>query len=190
MVTPVVRGVLQPGTVAAMDERWKTRVRVPVDVEGVPFGPSGDYLPARFDVIAEAMDRPLRVLVAATFDGVHRVCARSVLVERTDGESVAPEDVIGTQLATVMVNAIRNRAIRYGGKGGTLMKGGRVVDGPPSDDELCLLARMYWLEYVAWGKPRQAVMSAFELPRSTANAWIRKARDKYGLPGLHAEDGR
>ena len=39
----------------------------------------------------------------------------------------------------------------------------------------------------AWGKPRQAIMSAFELPRSTANHWIRKAREKYGLPGAHAE---
>jgi hypothetical protein len=169
-----------------MDERWKVGVRRPAGVEWVTFGPSGDQLPAEFQVLAEATDRPLRLLVAATFDGVHRVCARSVLIERTDGESVAPEDLIGTQLATVMVNAIRNRAIRYGGKGGILMKGGRLADGPPSDDELCLLARMYWLEHVAWGKPRQAAMSAFELPRSTANAWIRKARDRYGLPGAHA----
>jgi hypothetical protein len=40
---------------------------------------------------------------------------------------------------------------------------------------------------VSWGQPRQAVMLAYDLPRSTANQWILKARDLYDLPGPHAD---
>jgi hypothetical protein len=173
-------------------QRWKVVVERPAGVDGtvplVPFGPFGDRLPARFDVLAEAVDRPLRMRVEATFDGTDRVCARSVRLERIDGRSICPEDMVGTQLATVMHNAVWTEAMKYV-RGGGVYQAGRSQTGPPTEKELRTLARMYWFVYVGWGKPRQYVMSAFELPRSTANAWIRKARDKYGLPGLHAEDG-
>ena len=52
-----------------------------------------------------------------------------------------------------------------------------------TDDELRRLAAIYWFHHVIRGNPRQAVMNALGLPRTTANRWIRRAREMYGLPG-------
>lgn len=131
-------------------------------------------------------ERPLRVIIDATFDGTRRVQAHVVAVDRPDGASVTPQDMAATQLGAVM-SSIVWAATRHGR--GTVMQSGRDTDGPLSDDELLTLARMYWFEFVSWGRPRQAVMDRFDLPRSTANYWIRKARERYGLPGQHAEEG-
>jgi hypothetical protein len=150
----------------------------------VPYGPGRDKLPALFSADVEYIERPLRVTIEATFDGMHRVHARVVAVERTDGTSVTPQDMAATELGAVMGSVVW-AAVEHGP--GRVAQG-RSEDGPLNDQDLFTLARMYWFEFISWGKPRQAVMAAFALPRSTANYWIRKAREKYGLPGLHAED--
>lgn len=48
-----------------------------------------------------------------------------------------------------------------------------------------MLASIYAFEHAAWGNPRQAVMGFWDLPRATANRWIRKARQLYPtvMPG-------
>lgn len=154
-------------------------------VPAVAFGPANARLPERFTGRVDYTERPLRVRLACSFAGADRVKVEEVRVDRTDGQTVTPEDMTLLQLGQV-VHAVTMKAMR-----GVAMRGGRKHDGPPTDDELLMLARMYWQEYVAWGKPRQFVMSMFELPRSTANSWIRKARERHGLPGPHAEeDGR
>ena len=164
-------------------------IRPPKDRHGpvpaVPYGPGGDHLPAQFRAVVEYAGRPLRVTIDATFDGVRKVQAHVVAVDRTDGESVTPQDMAATQLGAVMGSVVW--AATQHGQG--VVQVGRDTDGPLTDDELLTLARMYWFEYVSWGKPRQVVMDRFGLPRSTANYWIRRARERYGLPGQHAEDG-
>lgn len=167
---------------------WKVEIEPPADdeppVPWITYGPAKDRLPARFGAVIEYAERPLRVRIAATFDGAERVKAQVVAVERTDGQSVTPEDMTATQLGAVMDAVVWEATEHHG----VLGQGGRGRTGPPTDEELLTLAQIYWREYIAWRKPRQAVMSTFELPRSTANAWIRKAREKYGLPGMHASD--
>jgi hypothetical protein len=154
----------------------------------VPYGPGGDRLPALFNAVVEYTERPLQVTIKATFDGVHKVHAQVVAVERTDGASVTPQDMAATQLGAVMASAVwaASRGPRGPVIGTEAREPGRA--GPLTDNELLALARRYWFEFISWGKPRQTVMSVFDLPRSTANYWIRKARDKYGLPGLHADE--
>jgi hypothetical protein len=153
----------------------------------VSFGPSDDRLPARFAAVADYTARPLRVVLDMSFDGTDRVKVDAVMVKRTDGQSVTPEDMTALQLAQVVRSVVEEATERGPGvfRRGEIF-GPERTDGP-SDEELRLLARMYWYEYVSWGTPRQAVMSGFNVPRSTANRWIRKARDRYGLPGPHAE---
>ena len=91
-----------------------------------------------------------------------------------------------TNLGAVMHSVVWEATTK--GPGAVARGGGRSASGPPTDEELRTLARIYWREYVAWGKPRQAIIKGFpQTPRSTANHWIRKAREKYGLPGAHAE---
>lgn len=174
-----------------MADRWKALTKPVGRSRLVPFGPFGDRLPARFESVAETIEHPLRLTVACSFDGTDRVSVDRVCIERTDGESVTPEDTTRMQLAQVVHNAAMNmvmeHAARYLPGTGPVMEYGRKHGGPLDDDELRLLARMYWVAYVTWGKPRQTIMSAFELPRTTATRAIHKARDRYGLPGPHDE---
>jgi hypothetical protein len=188
---PLLTGVPQlPNLTGVPSELpWTVRTVAPSGhdggpVQAVPYGPGGDVLPERFAAEVTYTKRPLRVRIECSFDGMSRVRVKAVSVERTDGKSVTPEDMTATNLGAVMGTVVED-ATRHGG--GNVFRGGRSRTGPPTDDELLALARMYWFEYVSWGKPRQEVMSKFELPRSTANAWIRKAREKYHLPGVHAE---
>lgn len=171
-----------------MRETTRVEITVKPGTPLIPYGPAGDQLPARFSAVVDPADRPLRVSVEATFDGIHRVHAERVCIERTDGASVEPETLSAVRLATVMSTVVF-AATQHAA--GTVARGGRTRSGPPTDEELKELARMYWSEWVSWGQPRQAIMSSFgDLPRSTANRWIRLARDRYGLPGIwHAEDG-
>jgi len=153
----------------------------------VPFGPSGDRLPARFAAAADYTERPLRVLLDMSFDGTDRVKVDAVMVKRTDGQSVTPEDMTALQLAQVVRSVVEEATERGSGVFRRMEIIGPERTDSPSDEELRLLARMYWYEYVSWGAPRQAVMRGFHVPRSTANRWIRKARELYELPGPHAE---
>ncbi|MPZ60098.1 MAG: hypothetical protein GEU93_02145 [Propionibacteriales bacterium] len=150
----------------------------------VPFGPFDFHrLPARFTHRAEHSQHPLRVTVAMSFDdSADRVRVDSVTLERTDGQSVAPSDMTRLQLAQVVHDAAVKVAEPYGWAFDR-----RHPGGPLDDDEVRGLAQIYWYEYVTWGKPREQIMAAFELTRPSASRWIRKARDRYGLPGPHQE---
>ncbi|MEV0431249.1 hypothetical protein [Micromonospora sp. NPDC050495] len=157
----------------------------PEGVPWIPYGPAGDRLPERFVALVEYETQPLRARIAASFNGAERVRADVVSVERTDGASVSPEDLTTLQLGAVMSSVVWQATRR--GKG-VAEQWGRSRTGPLDDAEVLTLARMYWFEYVSWGKPRLAIMAAFKLPRSTANRWIRKAREVHGLPGAHADE--
>ena len=85
---------------------------------------------------------------------------------------LAPEDLSALRLASVMSTVVF-AATRH--RPGVVDSVGER-SGPPNDDDLRLLARMYWFQWVSWGNPRQMIMASFGLPRSTANEWIRKAR--------------
>jgi hypothetical protein len=171
-----------------MADRWHAVTKSAGRAKLVTYGPFGDRLPARFTAQVDHPAHPMRMRLSMSFDGTERVKVESVTVERTDGQSMTPEDMTRLQLARVVNNAVLNEAVKHPGSGGAWWGVGRDRPaGPPTDDELRLLARMYWHEFVSWGKPRQAVMAAFDLPRSTANHWIRKARERHELPGPHAD---
>ncbi|MGH3482278.1 MAG: hypothetical protein ACRDPQ_03500 [Nocardioidaceae bacterium] len=170
-----------------MSDYWLPLETSAVGRRMVPLGPFGDRIPARFTHRARHAHHPLRVTVALSYAANgDRVKVNTVTLERTDGQSLAPADLTRLQLAQVIRDAavkvtepaIWSFARRHPGEGGTL-----------DDDEIADLARMYWREYVAWGKPREQIMAAFELTRPTASRWIRRARDAHGLPGPHQEGG-
>lgn len=145
----------------------------------IPFGPTGsDVLPARFTVQHDCVDRPLRLTITASFDGVHRVKAESVRVERTDGESVSPLDLTTVRLAEVMRHVVVS----------AMNEGHGPAQPSPTEPPLLTLARIYWLEHVSWGQPTKAITAHFGIPKSTANHRIRKARVLYALPGPHAKE--
>lgn len=138
----------------------------------IPFGPAGDLLPAQFSATYTYADLPIHMTLTVRFDGVHRAHVDQLRVNRVDGASLSPHDLVSLRPAQVVSEVVLS-AIK--------------PNADPAPDELLATARTYWAHWISWGKPRQAVMDAFGLPRSTANYRIRKARDRYGLPGVHAD---
>lgn len=186
-VVPRLTVVPQRATVRTVGERWQVTIKRPARVRDVPYGPAGDTLPARFSAEIDYAERPIRVHIKASFDGVSRVRAEQVTVARVNGESVTPEDMASLQLAAVMAEIVWHATTHS--QVGSVVSVSRVGRGPDgaSDEELLTVARAYWSEYVSWGSPRRRIMEMFDIPRTTANRWIRRARELYPLPGAHAE---
>lgn len=157
----------------------------PARVRDVPYGPAGDTLPARFTAEVDYVERPIHVQIKASFDGVSRVRADQVSVKRINGESVTAEDMASLQLAAVMAEVVWSAGTRSPVPS-VVSVGRRSPDGA-DEEELLTVAREYWREYVSWGSPRRRIMEMFDAPRTTANRWIRRARELYPLPGAHAE---
>lgn len=142
----------------------------------VPFGPLRDALPASFTREIEYADSPIRVIVRASFDG-QQVAVRSVEVHGRDEHAVTPRDVAGLELGAVVRNVAE--AITDPGDGAHVdHRPGRK----PTDEELQLVAAVYWFHHVIGGEPRRAVMAHWDLPRSTANRWITRCRERFDMP--------
>ena len=152
----------------------------------ISFGPAGDRLPARFTGVGLHPNRPVQVTIEASFDGVNKVKAERVIVERTDGISVTPEDTAFLKLAEI-IRDIVTAAIQPSSK---VPFPAPVYErtGPPTDDELFVLATIYWREHVAWGTPRLSGMEAFGLTKSTTNLWIKKTRALGYLPARPGDE--
>lgn len=186
----------QTRTVVTVENTWHAVAKPAAGARLVPYGPFGDRLPARFT--AETVDHPtVKMWLDLSFDGTGRVKVEKVTVTRTDGESVTPTDLARLAPARVIRNAMHNLVFNnpnlMGRSEGAWWLTGRDTEGsqgPPTEEELRALARMYWHEYVAWGDPRRMVMNNFGVPRSTASRWIRKARDLYDIPGAHSDDSQ
>ncbi len=147
----------------------------------MPFGPLGDALPAAFTSTVDYADPPLRMKLRCRFDG-QRVALESVQVERKNGESLTPRDLVALELGSVVQNAAATVA--------DPMRGAQVEprsDHRPTEDELALVAGVYWFSHATWGNPRQRVMDTWGLSRTTANRWLRQAR-MLGLMPTETED--
>ena len=163
-------------------KRWAVG-RMQVNGRGqVKFGPDDASLPERFTGTVTYLDPLLRVTVAAVFDGDH-VAVTSLTVEGIEGDTVTPRGLTLLQLGSV-VRAMTMRMLDPGTAVHVRRRPGRA----PTPEELRLLASVYWLEHVTWGDPRRAVMQLWDLPRSTASGWIRKAREIYDMPAHREHD--
>ncbi|GAA1229577.1 hypothetical protein GCM10009676_10220 [Prauserella halophila] len=159
-----------------MANGWTVQVSADDGVDYVPFGPLGDAIPATFTATIQYDGAPVVMAVRAGFGG-DKIVVESATVARTDGTSVTPRDMSALELGAV-VQDVGGAAVQPG-HGAHL---GHRPDKRPDDDELELVAACYWFHYVTWGRPRQAVMGIWDLPRATANRWITKARERFDMP--------
>lgn len=140
------------------------------------FGPAKMGLPASFSGSVEYDDQPLLLKIDATFDG-QRVGAKVISVERADGASVTPRDLTTIELGHV-IDELTTAAVSPD----TGAHVGRRPGRKPTPEELELVTNVYWYHHVTGGNPRQAVMAIWDLPRSTANGWLRSARQMFDFP--------
>lgn len=130
----------------------------------VPVGNVGvDMLPAWF--VAGTVGSTPSLTIEAAFNGT-----RVVVIAVHVAGNVTPRSLVYLRLAEVVHSACKKLASRA-----------PALDALPNIDQLARVAAIYALEYATWGNPRDAVASAFEMPRSTANRWIKKAAEAYSL---------
>ncbi|GLZ10268.1 hypothetical protein Acsp04_05030 [Actinomadura sp. NBRC 104425] len=142
----------------------------------ISFGPLGDKLPSAFTATVDYAERPVTMTVHVTFDG-RRARVDKLIIESKNGREVTPRDVAGLQLGEVVRDATRARITPGAG-----LAVDRRPDRRPTPDELQLVAGVYWAHYVMWGDPRRAVMAIWDIPRATANRWLRRCRELYDMP--------
>lgn len=164
--------------------------------ELIDFGPDLPHwgqltLPAEYERDVVYVDRNIKAAVTCTFrEADERVKLVGLNVETTDRQqTLTPNDVIGLEVGD-LVTQVSSAALR-------LATNRPIVPGPPDPDRrkagptadnLELVARIYWSQYAIWGKPRAAIIDYFDISRTTANVWIRRARDEFGLPGAHSHN--
>lgn len=151
--------------------------KIDEDAEQIAFGPMGDTLPSSWTATVDYSQAAVVVELSCRYTGTGRVRLPSVKVLGKDGHSVTPQDLTTLELAAVVHEAAR----------GLVSPGDGIHLAPRSGvratpEELRLVAAVYWAHYVTWGSPRQAVMALWSLPRSTANYWLRKARELHNMP--------
>lgn len=137
-------------------------------------------MPSSFTASAHDESGDVEVEIRATFDG-QRLEAVSASYSRTDGASLSASDVVSVPLAAV-VHEVGLAAVSPGHGAFLDRRPGRR----PTPDELEMVAAVYWFQYATWGHPREAIMATWGIPRTTANRWIRQARELYPLPGHHS----
>lgn len=134
-------------------------------------------MPSRFRAKVTSED-DLAVTILGRWDGSNRIELQQVAeIMHADGSPITPRDLTRVQLAEIV--QLAGGALAQPGHGAHV---GRRPGRKPTPHELKLLASVYWFHYVIWGSPRQAVMKLWDIPRSTANRWIRQAAELYPMP--------
>ncbi|MDB5288743.1 MAG: hypothetical protein JWR05_3692 [Mucilaginibacter sp.] len=159
-------------------ERWILRDGERSE-DRVPIGDHGWTLPAWYRWTLDHSSEPFLLRLHCAFNG-GRVDVKEVAVRSRNGRSITARDLSAVELARAVYLLTESQLTPEHARP-TDRRPGRRVD----DEELRLLASVYAFEFAAWGNPRQAVMGLWELPRATANRWIRKARELYSnvMPG-------
>lgn len=143
--------------------------------ERVPVGPEGDTLPRWFNATYRNTNDPgLTLQLRCRFPG-ERVVVDEVTVTGRDGRTISPRDMATVELGRAVLLATAMFAEPTLGAAHLDER----PDRRPTKEELCHVAAVYAFRYAAWGNPREAVMTIWQIPRSTANRWIRKARELF-----------
>jgi hypothetical protein len=168
-------------TVLDVVDRWTiSKTRSGEGAERLPVGPGPDTLPSAFTAELDHSAEPFVLGLSCGYRGIgHRIEVDKVAVVAREGRTIAPRDLSGVQLARA-VSLVAASVVEPGEAVHIDRRPGRR----PTPDELRLVAEVYCWNYVAWGAPARAVMNVWEIPRSTANRWLRTAREMFpSMPG-------
>lgn len=163
-------------------DRWALVGDATASGPRVGIGPENDTLPTSFSATYTNTEEPLELELSCRWGG-ERVVVDEVVVRGRDGRPVTPRDMAAVELGRAVYLATAMFAEPAQGALNSEDRSNRR----PTPDELRHLAAVYAMQFAAWGRPRQRVMEIWNLPRSTANSWIRKARELY--PEMPAGEG-
>jgi hypothetical protein len=168
-------------TVLDMAERWTiSGTRTGEGAVRLPIGPGPDTLPSAFTAELDHSAEPFVLGLSCKYRGIgSRVEVDQVTVTARQGRTIAPRDLSSIELARAVYLVAQDVV-----EPRSAVQMDRRPGRRPTPDELRLVAEVYSWHYVAWGAPARAVMAIWEIPRSTANRWLRTAREMFpSMPG-------
>jgi hypothetical protein len=172
--------------VSVEDLRGGERVRLPL---------YSVSLPRRFSGRVDDPDLPYLVELTITFGGDRVVCEHLACHRRDGGAPVTSEGMTHVRVADLvylvaLVATKEQSTLHIPGRRGlspVVLHDLEIPAPPPgrsgpTAEHLRTVGVIYTLAYACGGSPRRSVMEALGLARTTANRWIRLARERGQLP--------
>ncbi len=165
--------------------------------EPVRLYPYAVALPSCFRGTVDDPDLPYVVDLHIAFDGDRVTCESLTCRRRAHGAAITSEGmtrVRAAELVHVAASAAVTEQSSFSAPGRPTVMVSTEFDVPPppegragpTDEHLRALGVIYTVAYACGGSPRRAVMERLALTRTTANRWVKLARER-GL--LVAGDG-
>lgn len=159
-------------------------------------------LPSLFTATFDKSDLPYVIALTLEFDGGRVACKELVCRRRENGAAVTSGGISKVRVAE-LVHASASRALRE--ESSFVAPGKRRAHtvatafelpsepagrGGPTHGHLRAVGVIYTVAHASGGSPRRAVMDQLQIPRTTANRWIKLARDNgLLLIGSEEDDG-
>lgn len=138
-------------------------------------------LPRRFSGRVDDPDLPYVVELTITFGGDRVACEHLACHRRDSGVAITSEGMAHVRAADLVYRVAR-AAIERGSRCNSELPEPPPGRSGPAAEHLRTVGVIYTLAYACGGRPRQSVMEALGLARTTANRWIRLARERGDLP--------
>jgi hypothetical protein len=133
--------------------------------ERVRLSPHSSSLPSRFRGCVDDPNLPYRVELTISFGGDRVVCEQLTCHQRNGAAPVTSAGMTHIRVADLVYQAAREALALSDSDG-------------PAAHPLRAVGQIYALAYACGGSPRKQVMETLGLPRTTANRWIKRAREE------------
>jgi hypothetical protein len=137
-------------------------------------------IPSTFERSIWDGERGLSVQLSCEFIE-NKVKVSKVCIAAEPGEQISSRSIAQLGLP-VLVRAVTEEVVPDWEYWNILGRG--LEDFKPWAHNYAYLAQVYWLEHISHGAPRQTLMSALQMPRSTCNVLLRNIKSAFELPAL------
>jgi hypothetical protein len=130
-------------------------------------------IPRQFTGRVDDPGLPYIVELTIAFNGDRVQCERLTCQQRDSGKPITSTGMLQIHTAELVFRAARVAATPH-----DLELPPLPDRSGPTSEHLRTVSQIYAIAYACGGNPRQSVMEALGLPRSTANRWFKLAREQ------------
>lgn len=166
--------------------------KVAVDGPLLDVGPAdslGDYplqIPATFTRLVELRESNRRFQLTIEFDGTKLRVTELLISDHSN--SISPRDLLAVSLPK-LIRACAEAAIPNSEFWASELSNLPDIENRLRDD-LSLLSKLYWFEYITWGNPRVEIQKLLQCQKTTANYYIRLASRIHSLPEARLSENK
>jgi hypothetical protein len=146
-----------------------------------PVDSLGDFplrIPASFTRLVKARESNRRFQLTIEFDGTKLRVVELLITDHNS--SISPRDLLAVSLPK-LIRACAETAIPNSAFWTSELRQLPDIENRLRED-LALLSKLYWFEYITWGNPRVEIQKLLQSQKTTANYYIRLASKVHNLP--------